>query len=61
MKSLDKPIDVQEPITLVERQAFLKLPIEERRRIMAKQAKKMEDRYRQEKIEDLETGEIVEY
>jgi len=61
MKSLDKPIDEQEPITLVERRAFLKLPIEQRRRIMAKQAKEMEDHYRYEKIEDLETGEIIEY
>jgi transcriptional regulator with XRE-family HTH domain len=61
MKALGEPVDVQEPITLVERQAFLKLPIEERRRIMAKQAKEMEDHYRHWKIEDLETGEIVEY
>ena len=61
MKSLDKPIDEQEPITLVERRAFLILPIEQRRRIMAKQAKEMEDHYRYEKIEDLETGEIIEY
>ena len=60
MKTLGKPIDLYESITLVERQAFLKLPIEERRRIMAKQAKEMEDHYRQAKIEDLETGEIVE-
>lgn len=61
MKTLGKTIDLDEPVTLVERQAFLKLPIEERRRIMAKQAKEMEDYYRQEKIEDLETGEIIEY
>lgn len=61
MKTLGKTIDLDEPVTLVERQAFLKLPIGERRRIMAKQAKEMEDCYRQEKIEDLETVEIIEY
>jgi acyl-CoA reductase-like NAD-dependent aldehyde dehydrogenase len=60
MKVLGEPVDVQEPITLVERRAFLKLPIEERRRIMAKQAKEMEARYKQGKVEDLETGEIIE-
>ncbi len=61
MKALGEPIDAQEPISLVERQAFLKLPMEERRRIMAKQAKEMEDHYRRQQVEDLETGEIVEY
>ncbi|OPY81474.1 MAG: hypothetical protein A4E65_01135 [Syntrophorhabdus sp. PtaU1.Bin153] len=33
------------PITLVERQAFLELPIEECRKIMARQAREMEDHY----------------
>jgi len=61
VKTLGKPIDLYESITLVERQTFLRLPMEERRKIMAKQAKEMEDYYRQEKIEDLETGEVVEY
>jgi hypothetical protein len=61
MKVLGEPVDVQEPITLIERQAFLKLPIKERRKIMAKQAKEMEDHYKRGKAEDLETGEIVEY
>jgi hypothetical protein len=40
MKTLGEPVEVQEPIALVERRAFLKLPIEERRKIMAKQAEK---------------------
>ncbi|MFH1026052.1 MAG: hypothetical protein V1764_05170 [Nitrospirota bacterium] len=50
-----------EHITLVERQAFLKLPLEERRNIMARQAKEMAAHYRQHKVEDLETGEILGY
>jgi hypothetical protein len=60
MKVLGEPVDVQEPITLIERQAFLKLPIEERRKIMAKQAREMAANYKAWKVEDLETGEIVE-
>ena len=61
VNTLGKTIDLDEPVTLVERQAFLQLLIGERRRIMTKQAKEMEDYYRQEKIEYLETGEIIEY
>ena len=61
MKVLGEPVDVQEPITLIERQAFLKLPIKERRKIMAKQAREMASDYKAGKVEDLETGEIVEY
>jgi Zn-dependent peptidase ImmA (M78 family) len=61
MKLLGESVEAQEPITLVERQAFLKLPMEERRRIMAKQAREMAAEYKQGTVEDLETGEIVEY
>jgi hypothetical protein len=61
MKVLGEPVDVQEPITLIERRAFLKLPIEERRKIMVKQAREMAADYKAGKVEDLETGEIVEY
>ncbi|RPJ55289.1 MAG: helix-turn-helix domain-containing protein [Dehalococcoidia bacterium] len=61
MKLLGEPVGAQEPITLVERQAFLKLPMEERRKIMAKQAREMAAEYKQGKVEDLETGEIIEY
>lgn len=60
MKLLGEPVDAQEPITLVERQAFLKLPMEERRKIMAKQAREMAAEYKQGIVEDLETGEIIE-
>ncbi len=61
MKLLGEPVDTQEPITLVEGQTFLKLPTEERRKMMAKQAREMAAEYKQGKVEDLETGEIVEY
>jgi hypothetical protein len=46
MKKLGEPVQAQEPITLVERQAFLTLPIEERRKIMAKQAREMAAHYK---------------
>lgn len=55
-----KCCDKSSPLNLMERQTFLRLPMEERRKIMAKQAREMEDHYKHEKIEDLETGEIVE-
>lgn len=35
--SSGEPLEVQEPITLAERRAFLRLPVEERRRILGKQ------------------------
>jgi hypothetical protein len=61
LKTLDESVEAQEPITLVERQAFLKLPMEERRKIMAKQAREMMADYKAGKVDDLETGEILEY
>jgi hypothetical protein len=60
-KTPHETVDVREPITLVERQAFLKLPIEERRKIMARQAREMAVDYKAGKVEDLETGQILDY
>jgi transcriptional regulator with XRE-family HTH domain len=61
VKMLGEPIDAHEPITLIERQAFIKLPMEERRRIMAKQAAELATHYLEEATEDLETGDFLEY
>ena len=61
MKILGEVVEVQESITLVERQSFLKLPLEERRKIMARQAREMAASYKEGKMQDLETGEILEY
>lgn len=36
-----RSLDEKEPLSLVERRAFMKLPLEERRRVMAKQAETM--------------------
>jgi hypothetical protein len=37
--------DTKEPLTLAQRRAFLKLPLQERRRILAEQAEQMADLY----------------
>lgn len=51
-----------ETTSLTERKNFIQLPLEERRRIMAEQAAKMEEHYKldTERIE-LQGGDIVEY
>ena len=61
MKTLGEPVEAQESITLVERQALMGLSVDERRKRMAKQAKEMAAHYKDGKVEDLETGEILEY
>ena len=50
MKVLGEPVDVQEPITLIERRAFLKLPIEERRKIMRNRQEKWQRITKQGKL-----------
>jgi transcriptional regulator with XRE-family HTH domain len=42
---LGSSLEDGEPLSLVERRAFMKLPLEERRRIMAKQAERMASHY----------------
>jgi transcriptional regulator with XRE-family HTH domain len=59
---LGESIEIKEPMSLVERRAFMKLPLEERRKIMARQAKEMADQYKMETAtENLETGDILDY
>ena len=46
----------------IERKAFMKLPLEERRRLLAQQAEKLLEHYEQDNDwKDLEAGDIVEY
>jgi len=61
VRMFGESIDTQGPTTLIERQAFMKLPMEERRRIMAKQATEMTAHYSKGASEDLETGDFFEY
>ena len=61
----DDPIATETRLSLIERREFLKLPIEERRRILAQQAEQMVEHYEQES-ERLERelwqgGDIIEY
>ncbi len=48
------------PLSLVERRAFMNLPLEERRKILAKQAKEISDTIKPGETEDLETGEFLD-
>lgn len=53
--------DSKEPLSLVQRRAFVTLPIEERRRILAEQAQKLTDYYdRETGWRELEIGDFVE-
>lgn len=61
MKMLGESIKMKEPVSLVERRAFMKLPLADRRKIMARQAKEMAGHYEKDGAwKDLETGDIVD-
>ena len=49
-------------LTLVDRRAFLKLPMDLRHNLLKKQAKQMVDYYQNDsEWRELETGDLVEY
>jgi len=59
---LGESLDVEEPLTLIERRAFMKLPLEERRRILSEQAEKLKSHYLEGADRgDLQSGDFVEY
>jgi Zn-dependent peptidase ImmA (M78 family)/DNA-binding XRE family transcriptional regulator len=59
---LGETIDGESPIPLVERRAFMRLPLEERRRVLQEQALTLKDHYDQDREwRDLEVGDFVEY
>lgn len=59
---LGKQIGTKAPLSLVERRSFMKLPIEERRRLLAEQAEKLTSYYKMDtEWKDLQGGEPVEY
>jgi hypothetical protein len=61
----EEAIETTPPLTLEERLAFMKLPLEERRRILAEQAEAMiaeyelEENHREREL--WQGGDIVEY
>lgn len=60
----EKPTGTEKPLSLAQRLAFMKLPIEERRRILSEQAERMAALYEQEPGVtdrlDWQGGDIVE-
>ncbi len=57
-----EPITIQQPLSLSDRRAFLKLPIEERRRILTEQAEEMAAHYQQDsEWRELQAGDIIDY
>jgi transcriptional regulator with XRE-family HTH domain len=59
---LDEPVNANLPLSLIERRAFLKLPLEERRRIMAAQAEKVAPAYAHDpEWQEWQGGDIVDY
>jgi hypothetical protein len=60
MKMLGESMKMNEPVSLVERRAFMKLPLVDRRKIMARQAKEMAAHYEKDvSWKDIETWGIV--
>jgi hypothetical protein len=59
---LGEPIDMDAPLSLVARQAFMKLPLCERQRILADQAAKMVAHYEQDtEWCEFQGGDFIEY
>jgi len=57
---LGETIEVDEPISLVERRALMGLPLEERRRVIAEQAEQSAEAYQQdEELRELEVDDLI--
>jgi transcriptional regulator with XRE-family HTH domain len=60
--AIGETVEADLPLSLIERRAFLKLPLKERRRIMAAQAEKVAPAYVQEaEWQEWQGGDIVDY
>jgi transcriptional regulator with XRE-family HTH domain len=61
-KILGEKLELEQPASIIERRAFMKLPVEKRRQILAEQAAKMtkHDDHDSE-WRDFEGGEVIEY
>lgn len=60
-RKLGEAVEGSPPLSLVERRAFMKLPLEERRRILADQAEKMAAHYEHDsEWRDFQVGDLVE-
>jgi flagellar biosynthesis/type III secretory pathway chaperone len=55
-------LELVEPLSMVERRALAKLPVDERRRVLAEQAARIAEHYEHdEQWRDLDGGDVVEY
>ena len=60
-KMLGEPLKAKEPLSLIERRSFMKLPLEERRRLLAEQAGKFEAYYGQNpETKGIGGGDIID-
>lgn len=61
-KMIGEQLKTKEPLSLIERRSFMKLPLEDRRKLLAEQAGKFEAFYRQNsETEGLGGGDIIDY
>ncbi len=61
-KMLGERLKTKDPLSLIEKRSFMKLPLEERRKLLAEQAGKFETFYRQnQEIRGIGGGDIIEY
>lgn len=55
-------IELEQPISILQRRAFLKLPLETRRQILAEQAQRMAAHYEEDtEWRELQEGDLVDY
>ncbi|MCL4368774.1 MAG: XRE family transcriptional regulator [Actinobacteria bacterium] len=58
---LGEPVQFEGPISLVERRALMKLPLEERRRVIAEQAQQAAQGYQEdEELREIEVDDLIE-
>jgi len=61
-RMLGERIELEQPVSVVQRRAFLKLPLAKRRQILAEQAKKIAKHYEENtEWRELQGGDLVEY
>lgn len=59
---VEEPDKTKGPLSLVERHAFMKLPLIDRRKIMVRQAREIANHYEKDvSWKDLEAFDIIEY
>jgi Zn-dependent peptidase ImmA (M78 family)/DNA-binding XRE family transcriptional regulator len=61
-KMLGEQLKAKEPLSLIERRSFMKLPLEERRKLLAEQASKLEAYYgHNPETKGMGGGDIIDY